>query len=140
MGFPRLIAAVVFALGAWLVANTHAALSQSSPLDAVQVGLQTGKPTVVEFGSTRCKGCRDMKRVLTDLTRMYGERVSVVDIDLFSPQGRGLISRYRVQMMPMQVFYDAAGHETGRHLGPIDLPEILASLGINTSEKSTAPR
>ncbi len=64
-------------------------------VDPVQVA--SGRPasrTVAEFGSNRCHSCKQMKIVLTQLVEEHGDRVGVVDIDLFSP-GRGMISRYR---------------------------------------------
>lgn len=126
---------VGFALTLLIGEGAH---SQSQHADAVQEAIGQGTPTVVEFGSTKCKACRDMKLVLGELQRTHSGSLAIADVDLFSPAGRGMISRYRIQMMPTQVFYDAHGKETGRHLGPISALEILNQLGLNATSESGA--
>ena len=115
----------------WLVGQTLRASGDTGAVDPVQAALQTGKPTVAEFGSNRCHSCKQMKIVLSQLIAAHGDRVGVVEIDLFSPERRGMVSCYRIQMMPTQIFFDAKGQEIGRHLGPIGIDDILASLGLD---------
>lgn len=94
--------------------------------DAVQQALRAGKPTVVEFGANNCTACREMKPILGQVARENGARVSVVDIDLLKTTG--YVSAYKIQLMPTQVFFDAHGRETSRHMGKISAEEILARL------------
>ncbi len=96
--------------------------------DAVQQALRAGKPTVAEFGANACASCREMKPVLEALRRVHGERIAVVEVDLIAQRQMGYIQRYRIQLMPTQVFFDAQGRETGRHMGTISGAEILARL------------
>jgi thioredoxin 1 len=96
--------------------------------DAVQQALRAGKPVVVEFGANNCASCREMKAVLGQLAREHGDRISVIDIDLL--RTTGYVGRYKIQLMPTQVFFDAQGRETGRHLGKISAEEILARLQV----------
>lgn len=62
------------------------------------------------------------------LRRTHGERITVVDVDLIAQREMGYLQRYRIQLMPTQVFFDAQGREIGRHLGVISAAEILARL------------
>ena len=95
----------------------------------MQRALAAGKPTVVEFGANACASCREMKPVLEALRREHGERFTVVEVDLIAQRKQaGYIQRYRIQLMPTQVFFDASGRETGRHMGTISGAEILARL------------
>jgi len=97
--------------------------------DAVQQVLQIGKPAVVEFGANACVACREMKPILAGLARDYREQLAVVDLDIIKqPQ---YIARYKIQLMPTQVFFGADGKELGRHLGKISGNEILARLGVS---------
>ena len=96
--------------------------------DAVQQALRAGKPTLAEFGANACASCREMKPVLEALRRDHGERIAVVEVDLIAQRQMGYIQRYRIQLMPTQVFFDARGRETGRHMGTISGAEILARL------------
>ena len=98
--------------------------------DAVQQALRRGKPMVVEFGANACIACREMKPVLEALRRSHEDRLTVVDVDVIKQKQLGYISRYRIQLMPTQVFFDAQGRETSRHMGKIPAEEILARLGI----------
>jgi len=64
--------------------------------------------------------------VLGQLAREHGDRISVVEIDLLKTSG--YIGAYKIQLMPTQVFFDAQGRETSRHMGKISADEILARL------------
>lgn len=96
--------------------------------DAVQRALRQGKPTVVEFGANACAACREMKPVLEALKREHGDRIGVLNVDLIAQKDANYIQRYGIQLMPTQVFYDAQGRETGRHMGKISGEQILARL------------
>ena len=134
-----LVAAVVF-LAAMAVAGAAAyTLTQRAPTsdappgaaadDAVQQALRLGKPVVAEFGANSCVSCREMKLVLGALAREHGERVTVVDIDLL--KNTGYAARYKIQLIPTQLFFDAQGRELGRHMGKISGNEILARLDLS---------
>jgi thioredoxin 1 len=125
-------------LGAALVSQSGPASQRATALspggattsaqDIVQQALAAGKPTVAEFGANACAACREMKPVLEALRRTHGERITVVNVDLIAQKETDYIRHYRIQLMPTQLFFDAQGRETGRHLGKISAEEILAQL------------
>lgn len=98
--------------------------------DAVQQALRAGKPTVAEFGANACAQCREMKPVLETLQREQGAHIAVVSVDLIKQKEANYIQRYRVQLMPTQIFFDAQGREIGRNLGKISGEGILARLQV----------
>lgn len=102
--------------------------------DAVQVALRRGKPAVIEFGGIACAGCREMKPVLEALAREHGECVTVLDIDVL--KAREYIPRYKIRLLPTQVFFDAQGRETGRNMGTISAGGILAQLGVPSAGRT----
>lgn len=115
------------AAGAWVLSRS--ADAPPAPTDDIVVqALRKGKPTVVEFGANVCATCRDMKPVLAQLARDYGDRIQVIDVDLL--KRREYIAGYRIQLMPTQVFFDARGQEISRHMGKIGPEEILGRLGV----------
>ena len=125
-------AAAVLAAGcAWREPPTPPAAAGS---DAVQAALQLGKPTVVEFGANACASCRAMKPVLETLERDHGDRIAVRNIDIV--KSRGYASRYRIIMMPTQVYFDAQGREIGRTMGQVSAGEILARLGVAAGDRT----
>ncbi len=129
------LAAGALTLGAGL---SVAVVTLSTPLaphvahgaDAVQTALRAGKPTVVEFGANACAACREMKIILKALRQTDGERITIVDVDLMARKEADYIRRYRIQLMPTQVFFDAQGRETSRHMGKISAVDILARLQV----------
>lgn len=120
-------------LGGWVYqtqnpptpSNAHGQADDVAP-DAVQLVLQAGKPTIVEFGANNCVSCREMKPILHALAQ--DSRIAVADVDILKE--RAYISRYQIRLMPTQVFYNAQGVETGRHMGKISAEDILAQLGL----------
>jgi thioredoxin 1 len=133
----RLVAAVIGSaliagVGAYLLIDRAVAtpppFNQVAAVDEVRAALRLGKPTVVEFGANACATCRDMKPVLEALRREHGERITVIDVDIVKQ--REYIGRYRIQLMPTQVFFDAQGREIERNLGKISAGDILAKLGV----------
>jgi thioredoxin 1 len=54
----------------------------------------------------------------------------VVSVDLLA--NRDYIGRYKIQMMPTQVFFDAGGREIGRHVGGVSTENILERLGVRS--------
>lgn len=125
--------AAALGLGLW-VASARTAAPEPAPsaqaekpeADAVTRVLSLGKPTVVEFGSNNCTGCREMKPVLHALAQ--DARIAVADVDILKE--RDYITRYQIRLMPTQVFYDAAGREIGRHMGKLDVAEVYQHLGL----------
>ena len=126
-------AAAATAFGVWFYTEGGAAVSSGPAAgtapDAVQTALRAGKPTVIEFGANSCVSCREMKPILRTLA--LDPRMTVADIDILKE--RSYISRYQIRLMPTQVFYNAEGIETGRHMGKISADAILANLGLAPS-------
>lgn len=127
------VAAVATALGMWLAnvgdpqrASNGLPLAGAQAPDAVQKVLRAGKPTIVEFGANNCVSCREMKPILHALAQ--DPRIAVADVDILKE--REYIGKYQIRLMPTQVFYNAQGIETGRHMGKISAQDILAQLGM----------
>jgi thioredoxin 1 len=96
--------------------------------DPVEQALRQGRPAMVQFGANACAACREMKSILESLQRAHGQRFTFMNVDLIAQKHRGYLQRFRVQLMPTQVFFDAAGRETHRNLGTMTGPDILARL------------
>jgi thioredoxin 1 len=89
---------------------------------------QSGQPTIVEFGSASCAGCRQMKIVLDAVAPRVRGRAHVLVMDVV--KDGTLLEPYRVQMIPTQVFFDTQGKEAWRHLGPLTEAQVLDHLGL----------
>lgn len=120
----RTAAVALIAAGAGGCGDTTAA--QPPAVKQVESARQSGMPTVVEFGSEACVSCRTMQRVMAGVARRAEGRAQVLVVDVLKQEG--LIGAYRIKVMPTQVFFDASGRETGRHMGVLSEAEVLARL------------
>jgi thioredoxin 1 len=118
-----LMFATLFATSAWAEPNG------SEPI--IRKALTSGRPTLVDFGAGFCIPCKRMKPILDSLRKEYNGRANVIFVDI--KEERDMPDKYRIQMMPTQVFFDAKGKEVKRHMGFMDRDEILAefkALGV----------
>jgi len=97
----------------------------------IRKALTSGRPTLVDFGAGFCIPCKRMKPILDSLRTEYNGRANVIFVDI--KEERDMPDKYRIQIMPTQVFFDAKGNEVKRHMGFMDKPEIIAefkALGV----------
>jgi thioredoxin 1 len=92
--------------------KSQAALAFDNPVD---IARKSQKPSMVDFGASGCKPCDMMAPILETLRKKYEGKVNVVFIHVREQQI--LASRYGVQSIPVQVFFDKTGKEVFRHTG-----------------------
>ncbi|OIP24855.1 MAG: hypothetical protein AUK52_01515 [Comamonadaceae bacterium CG2_30_60_41] len=133
-----MVAVAATLTGFWLYTSSNAQPNEPVAVgmgaaDAVQGVLRAGKPTIIEFGANNCVSCREMKPILHALAQ--DSRIAVADVDILKE--REYIGKYQIRLMPTQVFYNAQGVETGRHMGKISAEAILANLGMTPAAVTT---
>ena len=92
----------------------------------VRQALASGKPAVIDLGARHCIPCKKMAPILETLSNEYRGRASVLFIDVNEDQAAAL--KFRIQMIPTQIFFDARGKEVKRHIGFMDKSDILKEL------------
>ncbi|MCK4906880.1 MAG: thioredoxin family protein [Spirochaetes bacterium] len=94
--------------------------SQKKPVKQYQV-------TLVELGSVRCVPCRMMTPVLETVKKKYGAKVNIIFYNVWKSKNRKYARKYRVRVIPTQVFLDKDGVEYFRHEGffPLDKVEEI---------------
>ncbi|MBI5656216.1 MAG: thioredoxin family protein [Geobacter sp.] len=118
----------LFALGLLLFATVaHAELPSASPT-VINQALQSGKPTVIDLGARTCIPCKKMAPILESLAGEYRGRASILFIDVHEDQAAA--QKFRVQMIPTQIFFDAQGKEIKRHMGFLDREAIVKELKV----------
>jgi len=93
---------------------------------AIHAALDSGRPTVADFGARTCIPCKKMAPILAELDREYKGRANVLFTDVH--EAKKLAAAYRIQMIPTQIFFDATGKEVKRHIGFMDKAAILKEL------------
>lgn len=83
----------------------------------------SGLPLLVDLGSESCVPCRMMQPELERLRISMEGALEVVFIDV--NYDRSAASRYRIRVIPTQIFYSPEGVELARHEGYIDAEGML---------------
>lgn len=73
------------------------------------------KITFLELGSTTCIPCKQMEKVLESVREKYGDQIDVIFYDV--KKEKEISKKYKVKMIPTQVFLDENGNEIHRHVG-----------------------
>ena len=88
-------------------------------------------PMLVDLGKGTCIPCKKMKPILEELEAEYKGRAIVRVIDLrYEPKEA---SKYKIRLIPTQIFFDAEGNEVFRHEGFMDKQSIktkFAEMGV----------
>lgn len=108
-----------------LAGTASAELPAANPA-AVNQALASGKPTLIDFGLRTCAVCKKMAPYLESVASDYRGRANVLFIDVRTEQATA--QRFRVQMLPTQIFINPQGKEVQRHTGYMDKEAIVKSL------------
>lgn len=81
--------------------------------------------TFVELGSENCVPCKMMKPVMKEIEDIYGEKVEVIFYDVGQSKHKAMGDKYKVRVIPTQVFLDKDGKEFHRHEGFYPKDEIV---------------
>jgi thioredoxin 1 len=92
----------------------------------LEEALSNGKPTVAEFGAATCVPCKAMKPVLEEIVAEYGDKLNLSFIDVRN--NTNLPTKYKISLIPTQVFFDSGGQEVTRHVGFWPKEDVLAHL------------
>lgn len=84
--------------------------------------------TFIELGSVNCIPCKKMQPVMKSIETKYAGQIQVVFHDVWTDEGKPFASQYGIQLIPTQIFVDAAGKEIMRHEGFFPEGEIDAFL------------
>ena len=120
-------------------ADAQSGTASSRPAGATMPTDQGPLPRLVDLGAGKCIPCKKMAPILEELKKEFAGRLVVEFIDVWQNPKAGDL--YGVQMIPTQIFYDAAGKELYRHEGFFSREDILGKwkeLGVDLAAKPLA--
>lgn len=117
------LAAVAITL---MLAAPAAAEMPSASAAVIQQALTSGKPVVIDLGARTCIPCKRMAPILEGLSKEYRGKANVLFIDVH--EDRAAAEKFRIQMIPTQIFFNAQGKEVKRHIGFLEKAEIVKYL------------
>lgn len=89
-------------------------------------------PTMLELGSHGCKSCEAMKPVVASLEKKHHDKLSIIFHDV--KRDRAIAQKYKIKLIPTQVFLTAEGKEFFRHEGfysEQEIEEVFRKMGVN---------
>jgi thiol-disulfide isomerase/thioredoxin len=92
---------------------------------------RSGKPTMVEFGAPGCTPCEMMTPILAELKKKFSRKLNVLYVHVGQEQILG--SRFGIDVIPVQVFFDKKGLEVFRHTGffpQVEIEKKMTQLGL----------
>jgi thioredoxin 1 len=97
-------------------------------------------PRLVDLGADKCIPCKLMAPILEELKKEYEGRIKVEFIDVWKDSKAA--KTYKINLIPTQIFYDAAGKELFRHEGFFSKEDIRAKwkeLGVDLKAETPKP-
>lgn len=93
--------------------------------------IQKGKPMLVDLGAGTCIPCREMVPVLAQVKKMYDGKAVVNVIDIYdNPEAA---DKYKIRVIPTQIFLDKDENEVFRHEGFFseeDIVKVFKDMGV----------
>jgi len=83
------------------------------------------KVTFIELGSKGCVPCDMMQPIMEVIKSEYPSQVMVVFHDVRTKDGYAYAQKYKIRVIPTQVFLDSEGNEYFRHEGFYPKEELL---------------
>jgi len=81
-------------------------------------------PKLVDLGAGKCIPCKMMAPILEELKADYSGKLEVVFIDVWKNSEEG--DKYKIKLIPTQIFFDSTGKEKFRHEGFYSREDIMA--------------
>ena len=107
-------------LAAMVVLHTPAIAAAAAPVPV------PGMVTMVDLGANSCIPCKMMTPILEELKTAYQGKAAIVFIDVWKLPEQG--KKFKVSIIPTQIFFDQNGTEVYRHVGFMDKQAIMDQL------------
>lgn len=75
------------------------------------------KVTFIELGSKDCIPCKMMQPVMDEIEHEFSQSIKVVFHDVKTKSGAQIGKKYKIRVIPTQIFLDKQGEEFFRHEG-----------------------
>jgi thioredoxin 1 len=124
------IAGVVMVKKTQKIANFPAAADVNKPsvvmtdVNKPTATIQRNLPRLLDLGADRCIPCKMMAPLLEELKTTYKGKLKVDFIDVWKNPDEA--KKYKLSVIPTQIFYDSAGKELYRHEGFFSKEDIIA--------------
>ncbi|MFZ4442223.1 MAG: thioredoxin family protein [Planktothrix agardhii] len=130
--FLIIIAAMILSLSVFLAIRSEATstslpqlVEESIPLD---IALNNGKPTLMEFYANWCTSCQTMAPELSEIKHKYSEKLNFVMLNVDNSKWLPELLKYRVDGIPHFVYLNQKAETIAQTIGEIPRPILEANL------------
>lgn len=88
----------------------------------------------LEFGSTGCRECKMMEKVMEKVKTNFANRINVVFYNVTKKQNKFITKHFGIQIIPVQILLNKNGKEVFRHIGYYSYNELCNEFkkhGVN---------
>jgi thiol:disulfide interchange protein len=138
-----IVLVIALALGIRTQNVTTSLEAQAKQAQPIDIALNNGKPTLMEFYANWCTSCQAMAADLAVVKSQFGDRVNFSMLNVDNTKWLPEVTKYRVDGIPHFVFFDRQGQLLAQAIGeqPRQILESkLADLvaGANLSDTAAA--
>jgi len=98
----------------------------SKPKNPLTEALKNGKPTVLDIGAGTCIPCKMMKPIFEELEKEYEGKANILLLEI--SDHRDIANKYKVKVIPTQIFFDKDGNQYWWHEGFLSKEEIIKKI------------
>ncbi|MGB7582256.1 MAG: thioredoxin family protein [Sedimentisphaerales bacterium] len=106
------------------VASSNPATTTESKPQNLENTMTAKLPRLLDLGADKCIPCKMMAPILEELKTTYNGKLQVDFIDVWKNPNEA--PKYKISVIPTQIFYDSSGKELFRHEGFFPKKDILA--------------
>jgi thioredoxin 1 len=121
------LAALLFVF--WSPFSQEVNSSGNVPHDQLPV---KGMVTMIDLGATACVPCKMMAPIMVRVEKKYQGKAVVVFIDVWKDKEPA--RRFRIRVIPTQIFFDKEGKEFYRHEGFMSeeaIDKVFQDMGVS---------
>jgi len=98
----------------------------AKPINPLTEAFANGLPTVLDLGSDTCVPCQMMMPIFAELEKELAGKANVILLQI--ADYRDLANKYKVRVIPTQIFFDQNGEQYWRHEGFLSKEDIIKKL------------
>ncbi|NJO77827.1 MAG: thioredoxin fold domain-containing protein [Cyanobacteria bacterium RM1_2_2] len=128
------LAAAVF-LGFQTGSDTGSLAAMAKAATPLEVALQNGKPTLMEFYADWCTSCQAMAKDMDDLRQEYNQQINFVMLNVDNAKWLPEMLHYRVEAIPHFTFLDQSGEPIATTIG--EQPRSIMAANVEALVAAT---
>lgn len=119
---------ITLALGLQNTANSESLEAQAQQSTPLEVAINNGKPTLIEFYANWCTSCQAMAKDLATVKQDYHDSVNFVMLNVDNSKWLPEVLNYNVDGIPHLVFLNENGKAIAQAIGEQPLSIMEANL------------